>query len=356
MEPSFGEEEERAVTEYLRSGGWVTEHHKTREFEGAIAAYVGSKHCVVVNNGTVSLTLSALALGLTPGDEILVPNYTMIATPNSVQLFGGIPIFVDVEPDTLCLNLDLAQKAITKRTRAMILVAPNGRYPSSGIQAFENFARDNGIFLIEDAAQALGSCFPDGRHIGSAGLVGSFSFSAPKIISTGQGGAVVTDSDEIANKLRRLKDFGRAQGGNDIHDSIGYNFKFTDIQAVIGLEQLKKLPSRVIRKKNMGHLYAELLSPHSQVKFFESDIENNSPWFFDICAKRRNELADYLKHQGIGTRPMYPPLHNQNAYSQRGTFPVSQHVGENGLWLPSASTLTDDDIHRICDSIRAFYD
>ncbi len=151
----------------------------------------------------------------------------MIATPNSVKMFCAVLVFVDVEPETLCLDIKLVRKAITPKTKAVMLVSANGRYPKVGIEAFEMLVQEHDLVLIEDAAQSLGSYYPDGSHVGRAGLIGSFSFSAPKIISTGQGGALITDSDEMADKLRRLKDFGRSGGGNDIHDSIGYNFKFT---------------------------------------------------------------------------------------------------------------------------------
>ena len=242
MRPLFEEEEKKAVCEYMHEDGFITEFKRTEKFEQMIAEYTGAKHCVVVNNGTISLSLAAMAVGVEAGDEVIVPNYTMIATPNSLKMFGANPVFVDVEPDTLCLDFDLTKKAITPKTKAIMLVTANGRYPQSGIKAFEDLCTKQNLILIEDSAQSLGSFYPDGRHIGTVGLAGSFSFSAPKIISTGQGGAIVTNDDNVARKLRKLKDFGRSGGGNDIHDEIGFNFKFTELQACIGIEQMKKLP------------------------------------------------------------------------------------------------------------------
>ena len=251
MQPWFDEKEKNALAEYMDEGGFITEFKRTERFEQIIGEYTGAKHCIVVNNGTISLTLAAMATGVKAGDEVIVPNYTMIATPNSVKMFGATPVFVDVESETLCLDIELTRKAITKKTKAIMLVSANGRYPKAGIDAFTKLADQNNLVLIEDSAQSLGSFYPDGRHIGRAGKVGSFSFSAPKIISTGQGGALITDDDDVAFRLRRLKDFGRSGGGNDIHDYIGYNFKFTDIQACIGIEQMKKLPYRIERKKEI---------------------------------------------------------------------------------------------------------
>lgn len=284
MQPWFAEEEKKAICEYMDENGFITEFKRTEKFEQMIAEYTGAKHCVVVNNGTISLTLAAMAVSVQAGDEVIVPNYTMIATPNSVKMFGANPVFVDVEPETLCLDIEKVKKAITPKTKAIMLVSANGRYPRSGIKAFENLCKEKNIILIEDSAQSLGSFYPDGRHIGTAG---SFSFSAPKIISTGQGGALITNDDEVAKKLRRLKDFGRSGGGNDIHDTIGYNFKFTELQACIGIEQMKKLQSRVERKKEIFKLYTELLKNVKEVKFFEQDLSCTTPWFYDSVVENR---------------------------------------------------------------------
>ncbi len=355
MRPLFGEEEKRAICEYMDEDGFITEFKRTEKFEQMIAEFTGAKHCIVVNNGTISLTLAAMAAGVVAGDEVIVPNYTMIATPNSIKMFGAVPVFVDVEPETLCLNIELVRKAITPRTKAIMLVSANGRYPKAGIEAFENLAKEKALLLIEDSAQSLGSFYPDGRHIGRAGVIGSFSFSAPKIISTGQGGALITDSEEMAQRLRRLKDFGRSGGGNDIHDSVGYNFKFTELQACIGIEQMKKLQGRVFRKKEIWRRYKHKLAGLSQIKLFEHDLERTAPWFIDCIAEDRDGLQGYLKEAAIGTRVMYPPINQQKAYQTHGVHPISNFIGEQGLWLPSAVQLTDDEIDRVCFSIRKFY-
>ena len=355
MEPWFGDEEATAVCEYMRSGGWLMEFRKTREFESMIAAYTGAAHCIVTNNGTISLTLAALACGLQAGDDVIVPNYTMIASANSVFMFGANPIFVDVEPETLCLDIDKTKAALTPKTRAIMLVTPNGRYPKAGIEPFVRLAEERGLILIEDAAQSLGSRFPDGRHIGRAGMIGSFSFSTSKVISTGQGGCLITDDEEMANRLRRLKDFGRIAGGTDVHDSIGYNFKFTDLQACVGIEQMKKLTERIERKKQILLRYQQALDRVKTVRFFEQDLKNTTPWFIDVLCERRNQLQDHLKERGIGTRVMYSPINGQKAYQCAGSYPVSELVGEKGLWLPSSSQLSDEQIDRVSDAIRQFY-
>lgn len=355
MQPWFGEEERQAMDNYLANGGWITEFKQTEAFENAIAGYTGVKHCIAANNGTISLTLATLACGIKAGDEVIVPNYTMIATPNSIKMFGAIPVFVDVEKETLCLDIELVKKAITAKTKAIMFVNANGRYPIAGIDAFQKLCDIHNLVLIEDSAQALGSYHINGKHAGTVGAVGSFSFSAPKVISTGQGGALITNDDKIAHNIRRLKDFGRSGGGNDIHDTIGYNFKFTDIQAVIGIEQMKKLQWRVNRKKEILMRYQENLKDISQIQFFKQDLENTTPWFIDILAEDRDGLMFHLKENNIGSRVMYPPINKQKAYSVGGEHPVSNKVGEKGLWLPSASQLLDEEIHRICEFINDYY-
>lgn len=361
MEPWFGDEEKSALNQYMDEGGWVTEFKHTSEFEKSIAKFTGAKHCFVVNNGTISLTLMAIAAGIKAGDEVIVPNYTMIATPNSIKMIGAKPVFVDVEKETLCIDIEKVKESITDKTKAILYVPANGRYPKAGIDAFVSLCQELNLIFLEDSAQSLGSFYPDGRHQGTVGLSGSFSFSAPKIISTGQGGAIVTNNDEIAYKLSRLKDFGRSGGGNDIHDSIGYNFKFTELQAIIGNEQMKKLPWRINRKKEILKLYQRELNDSTHIQFFNQDLSCTTPWFIDTLVDDREDLILFLKNNGVGTRTMYPPINKQIAYTNiygmpdDSNFPVSKLVGEKGLWLPSASQLTDDDVIYITRLINLFY-
>lgn len=355
MQPWFGEEEKQSIRDYLDENGFMTEFKRTEKFEKMIAEFTQSKHCIVVNNGTISLTLAALALDMKHGDEVIVPNYTMIATPNSVKMIGAVPVFVDVEPETLCMDIELAKKAITPKTKALILVSANGRYPKAGVQAFVELCKQHQIALIEDSAQSLGSIGPEGRHVGTFGDIGSFSFSAPKIISTGQGGCLITNNNDLAFKLRRLKDFGRSGGGNDVHDWVGYNFKFTELQACLGIEQMKKLPARVVRKKEISKRYVEKLRNVAGIKLFEHNFETTVPWFIDCLADDRTELQNFLKTKNVGTRIMYPPINKQKAYSIPGEHPVSNLIGEKGLWLPSANQLTDAEVDHITASISEFY-
>jgi len=351
MQPWIGEEEREAVNEYLASGGWLTEFKKTEQFARMVGDYVGSKHCFILANGTVTLFTALAALGVGPGDEVIVPDYTMIASANAVVLTGARPVFVDVNPTNLCLDLDLAESAITERTKAIMLVSINGRAPD--MDKALQIAQKHNVALVEDAAQSLGARWK-GRHLGTFGIIGSFSFSAAKIITTGQGGALVTDDDELAEKIHMIRDFGRRQSGVDFHECIGYNFKFTDLQAVIGIEQMKKLNWRVKRKKEMFALYRELLRDIQQIKFFPTS-EEVPPWFIDILVPDPVALREYLKQHGIDSRPFYPAIHSQPAYNVSGSFPNAEDAAQHGLWLPSSAFLSDEEITRVCSEIRAFF-
>jgi perosamine synthetase len=355
-EPSFDNSEIKALSDYMHSGGWITEFKETKAFEEMIAAYTGSKHAIAVNNGTIAITLAAMACGLAAGDKVLVPNYTMIATPNSLRLFGAIPVFVDVEPDTLCMDLDKAREKLDSEIKGIIFVPSNGRYPEKGIEEFRNFADKNSLIFIEDAAQGLGSYYPNGKHLGTIGSAGTLSFSSPKIITTGQGGMILTNDESINDKVRKLKDFGRSHGGSDIHESLGYNFKFTDIQAVIGIAQMGKLQSRIERKKKIFQIYLNELESLETVYLFHHDVRITTPWFIDAKVHNRDGLKSYLSNKHIGTRNMYPPINAQEAYKTPGHYPVSEEIGLKGLWLPSHPQLTDENIIFICKQIMSYYE
>jgi perosamine synthetase len=222
------------------------------------------------------------------------------------------------------------------------------------MEAARKLAREHDLVIVEDAAQSLGSRSA-GKHLGTFGDVGSFSFSAPKVITTGQGGALITDSEDLMEKIRRIKDFGRSRGGIDEHEVIGFNFKFTDLQAVVGIEQMKKLEWRVDRKKEIFALYRDELAGVRQVEFIETDLDDTSPWFIDVLVPEREDLRSFLKSKGIGSRPFYPPIHRQAAYAIEGNYPVSEEVSAHGLWLPSSSSLRDEDVDRICREMSMFF-
>jgi perosamine synthetase len=348
------EDVSKEIDKYLKAGGWITEHKKTRELEKVIADFLGVKHCSIVSNGTISLSIALLAAGVGPGDEVLVPDLTMIATANAVKLIGAKPVFVDIRADNLGLDLIEATYKKTNKTKALIYVSLNGRTHHQG--DIKEFCNLYNLIFIGDDAQSLGSEW-DGK-IGTKSDIASFSFSMPKIITTGQGGCLVTNNDEYADKIKKIRDFGREKSGVDKHIEFGINAKFTDLQAIVGLSQFKNIEGRIKRKKEIFALYRTLLLKIPEVKMIETHLEYCCPWFVDCMLENRETklaLAEFLKLKGVGTRPVYPPVHTQAPYFEDNSYPVAQEYSERGLWLPSSLTLKDDDIIHICHYIKEFF-
>ena len=354
MRPFFGDSERRALFEYNFEEGFLTEFKETEHFEYELAKILEVPKTVAVNNGTIALSIAALAVGVQPGDEVIVPNFTMIASANAMRLIGAKPVFADVELSTWCLDRDSLFEKITNKTRAVVLVAANGRYPSYCVDEITAELNANNIFVIEDAAQSLGSYYADGMPIGTKGNVATLSFSAPKIISTGQGGAVFSKDPNISDNAQRIKDFGRAGGGSDFHPKFGINAKFTDLQAIIGLKQLEKLEDRKLRRKAQSLLYYELLSSVDGVQVPKWDNQCTTPWFNEILVPNRDQLAEFLKQKNVGTRNVYPPINMQPVYGQHEELQNSAYISKCGLWLPSHMGISDEIIAKICALIIQF--
>ena len=353
--PWFDGSEAKELSEYMDSDGFLTEFRVTQRLEQMICEFTSSKHAIMTNSGTTALMTILYACGIGPGDEVIVPNYTMIATPNSVRAVGATPILVDIGLDSLSLDLQKTRAAVTARTKAVLLVLANGREPAPGIDGFSQLCEELDLLLLEDAAQALGSFYEDGRAMGTAGQAGMISFSVPKIITTGQGGCILTSDDGLASKARAAKDFGRERGGVDTHPEFGLNFKFTDLQAAVGVAQMKKVNERVALKREIFSRYRSQLVDIPTVHFFDQDLETTTPWFVDIAVSNREELREHLASLNVGSRPMYPPIHSQPTFDLAGNFPKSSWVGDHGLWLPSSSQLTESDVDRVAGAIRDFY-
>lgn len=351
VEPWIDAAEKKAMQKYLDSGGWLTEFKKTREFESMLAEYLGSSHVHATTSGTLALMVALMALGVGPGDEVLCPDLTMVASANAIALVGATPVLVDIDVQNLCLDLKKAEEAITEATAAMIYVDLDGRCHNMNVRAF---CGKYGLYLVEDACQALGSKF-NGRYLGTFGHLGCFSFSFAKIITMGEGGAIVTDDDMLSKQVSMIRDFGRPQKGVDRHEVLGLKAKITDLQAVIGIEQMKKLEWRVQRKKEIYGLYRELLDIE-EVEFVDTNLDDCAPWFVDILVNDRDRLKCHLELREIGTRSFYPPIHTQPLYSHViGDFPNTVSASSRGLWLPSSSFLKDEDIAEVCKKIKEFY-
>lgn len=349
----------KETSDYILGDGFFTEYKKTEEFEQAICKLLNVKYCSMVNNGTISLSLALLAMGIKAGDSVLVPNITMIATCNAVKLIGAKPIFVDVNHTNLCMDLYKAQTLVEKNfVKAVIYVTLNGRsHSQEELLTFKKSCDFYGVAIIQDNAQSLGSNYSNGTPISCLkGGIGSFSFSMPKIITTGQGGCLVTNDDKLAMKIKKLKDFGRMNGGMDIHDEFGINSKFTEIQAIMGLNQLNNIQVRIFSKEYIYAIYDHALMNISEVYMFP--YTGYTPWFVDIYIDDRDKLQSYLKEKGIGTRAIYPELTSQlvnKKWLQPKTLKVSGKYSNKGLWLPSSLDIKEEEIKFICDTIKEFY-
>lgn len=338
IHPTIGDAEASAVSDYIKSGGWLTENHRTRLFEQKICEFLNISYCAAVPNGTIGLILSLMACGIGRGDKVAVPALTMIATANAVRFVGATPVFYDVDENGC---LDFLQ--IKEKTDAIIYVSLNGR--CGDMDALREFCDKNYIVLIEDACQSLGSEYGL-KKIGTVGDVGVFSLSPQKIITTGQGGLIVTNKDFISNEVKKLKDFGRNSSGTDFHPFFGINAKYTDVQATIGIEQLKTIQYRMEKKKVIYGWYQEKLG-----KFMKPLHVGCVPWFVDIYTPFRDLLFSQLEKHEIKTRKMYPVIPHQPCYGQHGSYPVSKMMSERGLWLPSSIDLSYYDVDLICKRI-----
>lgn len=353
--PQVGSKEERAYIGQALQNNFVNEGPLATEFENRIAALVGVKHAIAVTSCTAGLFLSLKALGIGHGDEVIVPDVTFIATANAVELTGAKAVLADVEPERLTISVEAAKKAITSKTKAIVPVHVTGR--AADIEAVLALAKQHDLSVVEDAAEALLSKH-NGKCLGTFGIASCFSFSPNKTITTGQGGMIVTDDSNLQIKLRMLKDQGRpvrGTGGDDVHDVIGYNFKLTDIQAGLGLGQLTALEKRIERMKRNYALYREHLNGILGLRVYPTR-DGEAPQWTDVETERRDELAAYLKEQNMDSRKYWFPLHRQNAYKlPDDTFPNSTRLSPRSLWLPSAFTLTDEDVLAVCESVRTFF-
>jgi perosamine synthetase len=327
------------VTEVLLSQ-YPNDGAVTDEFGSRIAGLCEVSHGIAVSSGTAALVCALAACGVGDGDDVLVPDLTFVATANAVRAVGARPLLVDVSTEHFGMDPDAALAALTSRTKAIVPVHVNGR--GGAIVDLVDLARERGLAVIEDAAEALGSRHA-GRALGSFGEAACFSFAASKIITTGQGGAVVTRDAETAERVRCMKDQGRAKrgtgGGDDDHPVFGLNFKLTNVQAAIGLAQLDKLPERMEHLRRLRSWYAdELADAATGIELPRvDDAGGEALCWIDALADDREGLVASLREREIETRPFWKPVHAHGVYGDSElSYPNASWVSAHGLWLPSA--------------------
>lgn len=355
-QPSLTGNETKYVNECLDST-WISSKGRfIGEFEKGFMSYIGARHAATVSNGTVAIHLALVALGIGPGAEVIVPTLTYIASVNAITYTGATPVFCDSLESTWQMNPDDVRRKITSRTRAILAVHLYG-HPCE-MDDLVKISREFNLFLVEDCAEAFGSLYK-GRHVGTFGDIGTFSFFGNKTITTGEGGMVVTEDETLYDRMTHFKGQGLAQHREYWHDVIGYNYRMTNICAAIGCAQLEQADSFILKKRQVAEWYKRDLEGCPVTFQNEVGDVRHSYWMVSILVPRtvdRDPLRNALRERGIETRPLFYPVHSMPMYSaafQR--HPVAEDLGWRGINLPSYPGLEEPSVKEICAVIKTYF-
>jgi len=358
-EPRLTEQDYAAVLDAMRSG-WISgAGPQIDAFEARWAAYCGRKHGIALANGTVALQLAVALLDLHPGDEVIMPTFTIISCALPVVLARAVPVLVDSDPQTWTMDVNQVEARITPRTRAIMPVHIYG-HPVD-MDPLLDLAERYHLQVIEDAAEAHGADYR-GRRIGSFGTSSCFSFYANKLLTTGEGGMLVVDDDRLAERARRLRNLGFQPGRRFLHAELGFNYRLTNMQAALGLAQVERMDEIVARKRRMGQAYTERLS---EVAGLELQVQQpwarSVYWMFGLVLSEETGLdaeqfAARLKASGVETRPFFLGMHEQPVLREQGlfageTYPVAERIARQGLYLPSGLALNEDQIDQVSQAV-----
>ena len=351
-EPLVGLNEIKNLKQVINSG-WLSENKFTRDFENFIANYCNRKYSLAFSNATSAMIVGMKALGINEGDEVIVPSFSHSADANSISATGAKPVFAEVSIDSMCLTLNQIKKCVTKKTKAILYVAVYGN--ADELDEIEKYCKKKKLFLIVDAAAALGSKFKK-KHISSYGIFSVHSFFSDKTITTGEGGMLLTDNSKLLKICNYYKHDGRKERGEDTIKKAGYNFRFTELQAAVGMAQTKKLGSFILKKKQIYQKYKNKLKKIDQLNLFEySKFCNPVPHRIVIFTKTKSKsLRKFLNHAGIGVRQLFMPMHRQPIYNLKKKFKNSEILFSKGICLPSAPSLKDKELNFICNKIINF--
>jgi perosamine synthetase len=349
-QPEIGDEELENVTAAVKSG-WVSSKGPfIEEFEKNFANYIGTKHGVSASNGTTALHLALAALGIGKGDKVLVPSLGFISVANVVTYVGAEPVFVDSHPNYWCI--DPSKIKIDKQTKAIIAVHLYG-HPCD-MDKIMAIAKDHKLHVIEDCAEAHGAEYK-GRKTGTFGIISCFSFYGNKIITTGEGGMCLTDDEELSEKMKILRDHGMNPNKKYWHDIIGFNYRMTNLQAAIGVAQLKKIDRLVNKKREIATIYKELLKDlPSVVPAPEMPWAKSVYWLYSILVEKtlRNKALEHFAKQGIEARPFFYPSHILPPYKSSLQLPIAEELSASGLNLPSGTSLSKNQIRAVTKSLK----
>ncbi len=359
-EPLLGERETEYVLDCMTTGWISSEGPYVRRFEEAWAEYCGVAHGITVSNGTAALFAAIDALRLKPGDEVILPSFTIIGCAQAVLAAGAVPVLVDSDPRTWCLDPGQVADRVTSRTRAIMPVHMYG-HPAD-MDPLAALAEKHGLAIVEDAAEAHGAEYR-GRRTGSLGDIACFSFYANKIITTGEGGMVVTDDARLAERVRSYRNMAFLPERRFLHRELGYNHRITNLQAAVGLAQVESASERVAKKRHIGARYTELLAGTPGIELpVEEPWATNVYWMYGIVPHEDTghdavSFAAELRRRGVDTRPFFLGMHEQPALLELDlfageTYPVAERIARQGLYLPSGLTLTDADIDAVVAVVR----
>jgi perosamine synthetase len=349
-EPNISDKEAEYVLDAVRSTYVSSFGPYLDRFEHGFAEYVGARHALAVCNGTVALQLALVVLDLAPGDEVIVPNITFIASANMVRQCGAVPVLADVDPATWNIAPESIERLITPRTRAIMPVHLYGN--PCDMDAIAELANRHGLVIVEDAAEAIGARFR-GRHVGTLGRIGTFSFYGNKTITTGEGGIVVTDDSALAERMRMLKSHGMSSSRKYWFDHAGFNFRMTNVQAALGCAQLERITTLVATKQRNAELYDCWLAPEfGRVR--EQPHGEHSYWMYSPLVPigvDRDRFAAILREQQIDTRPLFYPLSDMPPYrdARHELSAAARQVAARGITLPSSTRLSEEQIRTICE-------
>ncbi len=347
--------EKKYVNECLDST-WISSKGKfVNEFEKAFASYIDTPWATSVANGTVALHLALLALGIRPGDEVIVPTFTYIASVNAITYVGATPVFVDSLESTWQMNPEDVRCKITPKTRAIMAVHLYGQV--CDMDALVGLAKQHRLILIEDCAEALGSFYKN-KHIGTFGDVATFSFFGNKTLTTGEGGMVTCQTETLYKDCLKLKSQGVAENRQYWHDILGYNYRMTNICAAIGLAQLEQIEEILAKKRAIAEFYKETLQGLPLQIHTEAPGTKHSYWMCSILLndpKLRDPLREHLSSFEIETRPVFYPAHTMPLYNRQANYPVAESLGSRGINLPSWPGLNLEQLNHTVQNIKGFW-
>ena len=354
-QPVLAGNERRYVLDCLDSN-WISSNGKyIAAFEEAFARFCGVPHAVAVSSGTAALHLALIASGVSPGDEVIVPTLTYVATANAVRYCGATPVLVDVARDTKNIDPVAIERAITKRTRVIIPVHLYG-HPAD-MPVITDIARRNGLVVVEDAAEAHGAAV-QGRRAGALGSCAAFSFFGNKIVTTGEGGMVTTSDSALAERLRLYRGQGMDPARRYWFPVVGFNYRMTNLQAAIGLGQMETIERALAARRRLAGWYDEALSSMADVERprLVGDI-THAYWMYTIWLRRggartRDAIMDIMDRRGVETRPAFYPLHTLPPYRLEATFPVADRWAARGISLPTHEAMTRADVDRVVEALR----